>query len=169
MKKQEIIDIYKESFEESVIFEERLFDKGIQYAEYLEDEGAVKSILFLLPCTIITKGTEIPAKYIFAAATKSDSRKKGYMEKLLEKIKIENNEFLFLRPANENLQKYYTKIGFKSIVGTSSNCSIKIAPSNIMRYLSDGITEEPGKEFVLMYYSKNNIEIDKINFIYSME
>ncbi len=169
MKKQEIIDIYKESFEESIPFEERLFDKGIQYAECLEDGGALKSILFLLPCTLMIEDSEIPAKYIFAAATKFDSRKKGYMEKLLEKIKSENDEFLFLRPANENLQKYYKKIGFKSFVGTSSDYPIKIAPSNIMGYLSEGITEEQGKEFVLMYYSKNTIDIDKINFIYSME
>mgnify|MGYP003295842940 CR=1 FL=1 len=169
MKKQEIIDIYKESFEESVPFEEKLFDKGIEYAECLEDGGAVKSILFLLPCTVITKDNEIPAKYIFAAATKANSRKKGYMEKLLERIKSENNEFLFLRPANEKLQKYYEKFGFKSFVGTSSECPKKIVPSNIMEYLSNGFTEEQGKDFVLMYYSKTKVDIDKINFIYSME
>ena len=169
MTKQEIIDIYKESFEESLQYEEKLFGKGIRFAECLEDEGAVKSILFLLPCTLITETDKISAKYIFAAATKSDCRKKGYMAKLLERIKKENDEFLFLRPANEKLQEYYEKIGFETLVGTSSDFPIKIIPSDIMEYLSEGITEEQGKEFVLMYYCKNEMDINRVNFIYSME
>lgn len=169
MKKQEIIDIYKEAFEESIPFEEKLFGEGFKYVEYLEDGGAVKSILFLLPCTLVTERCEIPAKYIFAAATKSTDRKKGYMEKLLERIKNENNEFLFLRPASKGLEEYYKKIGFKSFLGTSSDACAEIKPSNIMDYLANGITEEKGKEFVLMYSCKNEINIDKVKFIYSME
>ena len=169
MKRQEIIDIYKEAFEESLDFEEKLFGKGFPFVEYIEDGGAVKSILFLLPCTLVTKQGELPAKYIFAAATKFSQRKKGYMEKLLEKIKNENEEFLFLRPASKSLEEYYGKLGFKSFVGTSSDSDIKIKPSPIMKSLSEGITEEQGKEFVLMYSYKNEIDIDKVSFIYSME
>ena len=169
MKKQEIIDIYKESFEESLQFEEKLFCKGLEFVEYLEDGGAVKSILFLLPCTLVTEKMQIPAKYIFAAATKSTDRKKGYMEKLLERVKNENEDLLFLRPASKRLEEYYGRVGFKSFVGTSSETNVKIKPSEIMEYLSEGITEEQGREFVLMYSYKNEIDIDKVSFIYSME
>ena len=169
MKKQEIIDIYKEAFEESLDFEEKLFGKGFPFVEYIEDRGAVKSILFLLPCTLVTKQGELPAKYIFAAATKSSQRKKGYMEKLLEKIKTENEEFLFLRPASKSLEEYYGKLGFKSFVGTSSDLELKIKPSPIIEYLSEGITEKQGREFVLMYSYKEDVDVDKVNFIYSME
>ena len=169
MKKQEIINIYKEAFEEYLPFEEKLFGKALEYVEFLEDEGTAKSILFLLPCTLDTPKGEIPAKYIFAAATKATDRKKGYMEKLLERIKNENSEFLFLRPASQKLEEYYKKIGFQSFVGTSDDEKFKIKPSYIMEYLSEGITEKQGSTFVLMYYYKNEIDINKMSFIYSME
>lgn len=169
MKKQEIIEIYKESFEEYPPFDLKLFEFGMDYVEYLEEDGEVKSILFLLPCLLVREECEISAKYIFAAATKKSCRKMGYMEKLLDRVKRENEDFLFLRPANPDLINYYAKMGFETLKGIAGKEErVYIKPSPVLKDLSEGIPYKENEEFTLMYHWNKEISND-IGFIYSME
>lgn len=79
--------------------------------------GKPVSSLYLLDISII-QGTElVSGYYIYAAGTLPESRGHGYMRKLIlyaENLALERGKnFLALLPANENLYKFYGKLGFE--------------------------------------------------------
>lgn len=165
--KEECISVYKTAFEESPGFDKRLFDEAFYCCRYLIKNGKVVSILFAIPCFIKTEKAQREAIYIFAAATAPEFRKQGLMTELLEKVKEEFKCTLFLRPADKGLIGYYKGKGFREIKGISSNNIPRVVPSEIMKKISLGYTDESGKEFTLMCYPETSIE--ELSFIYSME
>lgn len=77
------------------------------------------SALYLLDGNLQTAdGAAFPAYYIYAAATREDCRKKGYMTALLTKAKElalqRGKAFLTLAPATASLFAYYARFGFES-------------------------------------------------------
>lgn len=80
----------------------------------IDENGEVQAALHLLPCSV----GNIPAQYIYAAATNPNHRKKGLMSGLLnfaDKIAQERNlEFSLLTPASGSLFDYYAKNLYES-------------------------------------------------------
>lgn len=164
------IDLYHEAFGfDEAEFEDELFGCCFKYCKTIEVNGKVVSMLFAFPCEIVFENKTLNAKYIFAVATKIEERGKGYMSKLLNRVKQETNSLLFLRPANEGLIKLYGSLGFKSIPAKSIECEFPfIKPLEEFASLAEKYKTPDSSSFTAMYYStKENIE--KINFIYSME
>lgn len=78
---------------------------------YLEDGKAV-SMISLLPVLLHDGGKKIPARYVYAVATKKSSRGRGYAKELILRAKRLLQEPLLLEPAGERLAEYYRKMGF---------------------------------------------------------
>ena len=124
MKEAECRKIYRQSFcDPDTSFEDLLFKYCFEYCHTLVVDGIVVSMLFALPCEFFCGENRFCGVYIYAAATKEDCRKKGYMGELLNIVKKEYG-FVFLRPANESLEEYYNKFEFKKAKASDdyNNC-----------------------------------------------
>ena len=166
MKK--IKEIYRHSFGEDSEFENKLFELCGDYIERLEINGVTVSFLFLLPCQIQWGENSKKAYYLFAAATHRDYRKKGYMGRLLEKVKGSVTDPIILRPAEENLVEYYKKFGFITLTGQDKEPQkANLYPTEQFLNLS-GQTEKTAEgKFTLMAYNLPE-EIKEIYFPYTM-
>lgn len=160
----EIREIYKEAFGESGKFDDLFFEKFGSAAKTLKADGKIVSVLFLLPCFI--NGKKI--YYIYAAATKKTERKKGYMGKLLETVKAEIKEPLFLKPAKTSLIAFYEKAGFKLKKGVNKNGDIKITVSKEHEMLS-ALCSVESEEFNLMFWPDLGEEGKTFEFPYTMQ
>lgn len=106
---QQSKDLFLNSFNDETkqsadLFVNQFISDGFYY-KYVN--GEIVSQLFVLKHYFNDK----IAGYIYAASTKEEYRKKGYMAKLLEQTK-QDYEILFLKPADSKLADYYKKIGF---------------------------------------------------------
>lgn len=168
MKETECRDIYRKSFCDSdTYFENLLFKYCFKYSETLEVDGKTVSMLFALPVTLETAAGETDGVYIYAAATDTESRGKGYMHKLLEKVKAKC-DLLILRPANDALRKYYEKFDFKTVLSDDRSI-ITVTPKGGYLELVTAADLKPEREsFTAMYYSKNSIDLNNIHLPFSM-
>lgn len=168
MKETECRDIYRKSFcDPDTSFEDLLFKHCFKYCNTLEVDGKTVSMLFALPVTLKTEVYETDGVYIYAAATAAESRGKGYMHKLLEKVKAKN-DLIILRPANDDLIKYYEKFGFKTVL-SNVNSNTAVTPEGGYSKLVTAANLKPEKEsYTSMYYSKNGIDINNIYLPFSM-
>lgn len=95
---------------------ENKFEPGYCNALITDDE--VASSVQVLPQEIILAGHSFTAKYIYAAATSPNFRRKGYMKNLLDftanNEKNKNTDFLFLVPCGKDIEKYYEKLGYEN-------------------------------------------------------
>lgn len=165
--KKQCYDIYKLSFPEPESeFENLLFETCFEFCKYKIINQTVVSMFFALPCSLITEKS-LSATYIFAAATHPDYRKKGFMAEILNNYLKDNNNPVFLRPANQNLIDFYKKFGFTCLKGIN-----KISSSNLLKpqlnyeKIGDTYKDLTGTEFTLM--SRNSPKIIEINFPFSM-
>ncbi len=164
-------EIYREAFGDGEPdFKNALFDTCFTYCNYLKDREKAVSMLFALPCEIVSEQKKIAGVYVYAAATLKAFRKRGYMSALLEKVKADTDGIVFLRPADENLIKFYEKCGFKKAEAAPN---IKDYPCVLPRdgylKLAKLCGEESGGKFCVLYYAKADIKIEKLSFAYSME
>lgn len=78
--------------------------------------GTVVSAFYLLPAKISVNGTLQNAQYLYAAATKRESRGKGYMAELLSFLpEIEKKRNVcgtFLMPSEPSLYEFYKRFNF---------------------------------------------------------
>ena len=85
----------------------------------VSEEGEIVSAMYLLPCFIDISGKTYKGKYLYAAATKEESRNNGYMSLLINEA-VENNknviDFISLVPADEGLYSYYGRFGFEAVM-----------------------------------------------------
>ncbi len=121
----ELKKLYQESFCASDSEVDFFFDN-----KYREEncvvcllEGKVVSALHMLDTFILNSDREkTPAYYFYAAATFPQYRNKGFMRKTIDYANSvavsKGQEFSFLMPANENLCKFYEKIGYKQFFKT---------------------------------------------------
>lgn len=158
------IEIYEQSFGVDKEFEAELFKIS---PETLEVNGDTVSELFLLPCEIVKNGEKHNANYIFAVATKKTERKKGYMEKLLNRV-IADNNILILRPINADLIPYYKKFGFKTYTATDkNNDDFFINPVDSFKELADFEGASNNGEFILMALNAP-FDLNGVSFKFSM-
>ncbi len=163
-KKDRLKQIYHTAFgEDDNTFEDELFLKCSKYCKYLEKDGRIVSSCFVLPCKIGDR----EAKYIFAVTTPYEFRGQGYAKELLEQIKSENDCLLILRPVNKSLVEFYKKVGFSEFTATNEPTELALEPLAEYADLAQKYKENTG-EYTAMYYSERPINLDNLNFLYSM-
>ncbi|MBQ6847872.1 MAG: hypothetical protein IJO62_03020 [Clostridia bacterium] len=157
------IQIYRESFGVSEEFENLLFKAS---PETFKVNNQTVSQLFLLQATIVKNEINIPCKYLFAAATKREERKKGYMKKLISGIT--ENQILILRPANKTLINYYKKLGFTLFTANDyKNNGFAVEPEGHFRLLADLEGKTNDGEFPLMAVN-SPIDLNGIYFPFTL-
>ena len=160
--------IYSEEFGDDE-FAKELFDGCYKYCKTLKVNSNVVAIVFLLPCEIVSGDTHYTAKYVFAVTTKKTERNKGYMNRLLNSIYNEN-EIFFLKPVNDSLNAFYKKLGYIEFTAQKNKVGEKyVIPSKDFINLANKYTEFTGDKYTLMYKYKNDINLNNLNFAYTME
>ena len=160
--------LYREAFgEDDIEFETALFENCFKYCKWIEENGRIVSMLFLLPTVFKAEQQSIKGAYIYAAATLKEYRGNGYMSRLIEEIK---GDFpLFLRPANDNLINFYENLGFKTLPAEKSNNLPSICPAEDFLTLAKLFADdENGEKYTAMYYAKD-LTLRSLNFINTME
>ena len=164
--------IYREAFcDEDTRFEDCLFDTCYDYCKTLQVNGETVSMLFALPCSIIFNKRQTAAIYVYAAATDKRFQGKGYMTQLLEKLKNKTDSLIFLRPANEKLITFYSRMDFIPFETENRKKSIPfVTPEAGYKKLIEKskIPDDKG-DFTLMYWNKEDISLEKLYFVNSME
>ena len=90
--------------------------------------------------------------------------------RLLEQVKTNPDTVYFLRPANKELIGFYKKLGFKEFSAINSDkVSPLVAALEDMEFLAGDYISPDGKGFTLMYSYKENLNLQNLGFIYSME
>lgn len=118
MNKQQIIDLWRLSFNDTEEFIRLYFDRVYKEENTLviEKNGQVVSALQMLPYTMTYYGTEISVAYISGACTLPSMRGKGLMKQLLqdafEEMKRRSVAVTALIPADPWLFDYYRKQGY---------------------------------------------------------
>lgn len=83
-----------------------------------EIDGKIVSMAFLLPATMKIDQKELAMTYLYACATDTQYRKRGLMNRILDKAfhdAVARNEAgTFLLPANEPLYHFYETAGFET-------------------------------------------------------
>lgn len=157
-------EIYHEAFAEESDFENKFFKVCKDHCKRLKVNGETVAIAFTLPCKI----GERDALYLFALATDKKHRKKGYMAKLIEEIKAENDCVLILRPASEELIQYYKKFGFRAFTASNEEKEPEVIPLEGFARIADEYRENGGS-YTAMYYYKEELDLEGLCFPYSMQ
>ena len=118
MNNQALPEIFRESFGDDGDFENRLFSLCGEYLRTAEDNGNIASLLFALPCEIISEEKRFDAYYLYAAATKKEYRRKGHMSRLINGL-IKEGKPIFLKPETEELIGFYERLGFKKFTAVT--------------------------------------------------
>lgn len=159
--------IYREAFnDDDTYFENLLFENCCEYLKIIEENGIPVSMYFALPCLFKCGDSVRKAVYFYAAATDKKHRGRGYMGKLIDELK-NNENLIFLRPGEESLIDYYKKFGFNTTDCINDCNDAEIISTDGFKKLTDKIKIDFNYEkFILMYFSKS--KISKIKFPFSM-
>ena len=106
-----------------------VLSKAENVCEY--KDGKPIAMLFLMEANLISKDSEYPFFYLYAACTHPEHRSKGIMGRLLEKAKKVANDKgklgIFLKPANPSLFDFYKKSDFSPFFSVKKiNTSAKV-------------------------------------------
>ena len=78
-----------------------------------EDEGAIRSMIHIVPMLMTSDGQTVPASYLLCVATDPDFRHRGYMDRIFDMIlpvlEREGDAYVFLCPVDTAI---YRHLGF---------------------------------------------------------
>lgn len=170
MNENECREIYREAFNDpDTSFENLLFGLCGQYCRFEMCGDKTAAILFALPCRIMCGEKSTDAFYVFAAATKREYRKMGYMSRLIESLKAEGVP-LFLKPADSGLIKFYEKLGFTVFTARRTepaDCSA--LPDGGFKELCRNFKDTNTESYTAMYFGPDNLKPENMYFPYTME
>ncbi len=170
MNENECREIYREAFNDpDTSFENLLFGLCGQYCRFEMCGDKTAAILFALPCRIMCGEKSTDAFYVFAAATKREYRKMGYMSRLIESLKAEGVP-LFLKPADSGLIKFYEKLGFTVFTARRTepaDCSA--LPEGGFKELCRNFKDTNTESYTAMYFGPDNLKPENMYFPYTME
>lgn len=134
----ELRNILKVCFNEKDVAIDLLFKE--HFKEHMTTvgivDGKIVSSVYIFENSIIYNKTEIPSCYMYAVATLPYYQGRGYMKKLLkysEEVARQNGKiFSTLYPADENLCKFYEKLGYEQFFKT---CIIDISDYELNQIL----------------------------------
>lgn len=118
LEKPELASLWKESFGDSSRYISYFFNNLFlpENCMVFHDSGRIVSMLHMLPAWIQDEDRLVQSHYIYAAATRSEYRSRGYMGSLLraalEEGKQRGDQYSFLLPANRGLYHFYSGFGY---------------------------------------------------------
>jgi len=113
-----VLSLWKETFHEDERFDEWFFFKEYKAENTLVlcDGGEIRSMLQMIPVTVLSNGKELKASYIYGAATDVRYRSRGYMGKLLsasfEEGRRRGDRLSVLIPQEKSLFDYYGRFSY---------------------------------------------------------
>lgn len=158
-------ELYLKCFDDTELSADFLFENFLNNSLHIYEIKNKKIIsqLFLKPCKIYKNKT---GYYLYAACTDYLFRKQGLMTNIINKAKtLCKNKFIILRPANENLFKYYNNLGFNNIIFAEKHL-IKINGGiNGNNFINNNFLFKKvlAKEFLLL--RKNILKTNNFNFL----
>lgn len=107
-----------------------VFGDDVRYPEYFlnhsvkpsdiyayREDGKIVSAFYLVDSQLVIENNIFSGKYLYAAATLPEYRKKGIMSSMIKEVveylEKDGTDFICLYPANETLYGYYEKLGFR--------------------------------------------------------
>ncbi len=119
-EKTNLAELWKICFGDDDKYISGFFENRFKPEETLviKEDGAVRSMLFLLSGAVKADGEIFSAAYLYGACTHPDYRGKGFMGALLDAAKDSCSkkglDFICLVPAQESLFAYYAGHGYKN-------------------------------------------------------
>jgi hypothetical protein len=112
--REDIIDIWEKCFGDEREYVKMYLDNRFETENMfvIYEDGRPVSMASFLPVNIFIEGEYVSAKYVYAVATLPQYRNKGYAAEILKYASQKYNEPLILQPENDELVKYYEKLGF---------------------------------------------------------
>ena len=159
-------EIYEAAFGRDEPFDSLLFDNYSDSCRFMKKDGVVTAALFLLPCVLKTAEYSIPARYLYAAATAPENRRRGEMTKLLAAVCGDTAEPIFLKPASESLADYYAKRGFKRLKASPYEKSARLEGG--FPELSNLCLPEKG-DYTVMYSGALPFHLSSLCFFDTLE
>lgn len=111
--------LWCEVFGDEIIYPAYFLENVVKTSDiYVErDNGKPVAVFYLVDCKIVSGSKEYNGKYLYAAATHPDYRRKGIMRRMIDdvccELKNKNTDFICLYPAENSLYDYYDKSGFR--------------------------------------------------------
>lgn len=164
MKKEQIIDLWRLSFNDSEEFIRLYFDRVYkdENALVIEKNGQVVSALQMLPYTMTYYGTEISVSYISGACTLPSMQGKGLMRQLLqnafEEMKYRSVAVTALIPAEPWLFEYYRAQGYAEAFDCSENIYVRPATPVYAPEITVVPPEVPSIDQLYDYFNRKNRE-----------
>ena len=167
-KFDEFIDLYCSAFSWDKEYDPLLFEYFGDNIKSIKVNNFPVSMLFAIDCKLILNNKEYKAVYIYGAVTKSSERGKGYMRKLINET-VENEDcFVFLKPADEDLKEFYEICGFKATDSAAAKSNAYIEISDKHRELQK-LCKKPEEKSEFMYFAKFQNEIKELYFEDTLE
>ncbi|MDR2920490.1 MAG: GNAT family N-acetyltransferase [Tannerella sp.] len=123
--KQQVIDLWKESFGDSDEFIELFFNRVYKEENTLtiRKNNQIISVLQIVPYEMTFWGAKVTAGYICGVCTLPSERGKGWMKQLMQEAidEMQRRKYILtvLIPASEWLFNYYHKFGYTTIFDKS--------------------------------------------------
>lgn len=168
MKIDECIKIYKAAFGSSEPFDTMLFEGFGDCLHTVKQDGKTVSMLFRLPCELNFEGKKSKLYYIYAAATDTEYRGRGYMSSLIKEVAKMSDAPLFLKPATESLQSFYENLGFKKINATTEEGGASIEITNTHKQLSE-LCDSRRENYILMVNGDLPYDIKELSFRHALD
>lgn len=114
----DLFSLWKQSFGDEDGYIRLFFEKEYEHCRTFAcfENGKIVSALYLLDCFIPLGEERLDGWYLYAAATKPESRGRGLMSDLIRQAQAfaekENRAFIALVPGEESLYGYYQRFGF---------------------------------------------------------
>ena len=111
--KEGMMRLWKETFHDSEEYVRLVFDAffNIEMVEYEEIDGNIVAALLAVPYYFGNSSHQLKGLYLCGLSTDPAYRKHGIMggliERLASRMKNSGHSFMFLIPADEELQRYY--------------------------------------------------------------
>ena len=165
-KKQQIMDLWRKSFDDSEAFIQLFFDRVYkdENALIIEKDGKVISALQILPYTMTYYGTEISVSYVYGACTAPEERGLGWMRKLVgeafDVMKKRDVALTVIIPADSWLFDYYRELGYTDAFDYSEDTYIRSDIPVYEPFLTVVPPEVPSTEDLYSYFNRKLRERD---------
>lgn len=175
-----IREIWEEKFPAEDEYQQTIFSEIIPLCtNYIikECSGAVVSVISLMPMNFVNDIEMLQLKgwYMFGVATKSGFEGKGYASTLIShvisELQRDGYDFIFERPANQELINFYLKFGFTKLIKKQRYSlqhiqTLKITPYNTpqrdIETISDQILTEIRDDFKTRFEWANTTFLKKL-------
>ena len=127
MDNDAIIELWKQCFGDTKEYVQLYLERRFTTENMLviHEDGRLVSMASFLPVQVMLNNESTEARYVYAVATLPEYRKKGYAAEIIRYAYEKYQMPFILQPADEKLEIYYKKLGFKkAFAGYKENIEV---------------------------------------------